>query len=390
MCSKMAARGGMVAFGSLSGAVICASLPAHGAEFTAAPTIALSTDYVENPRLALHTNETHRGSVAEISTRMTARNDLWRWQVTPRLRSTRYDDDDGLLDSDDRFIDAALERRTERGNWSVTSGLTRDTTLTSELDTTGYVQTNRPHRGLTIGASGNWLATERLTFGINMQRQDHRYDDADWTGLVDYTYDAAGVFVSTPLGSNSLLKLTAQAGELDAPGRRMTSQNASARLAYQVQPHPHLQMSFSAGPAFVETQRASDDGAVYGFDAKYQRERLACNVSLERDLTPTGRGVLARRNQVSVSFNYRWRENFSTGLSLRGIQNKDVFAAFGAGAQEVRYARAEARADWQATRRWRIWLSLSGATQRYEADGTEADSARASVGLVWTGQTVQL
>lgn len=390
MCSMTAIRSGVVALGPLAGALMSTSPSACAAEFTVAPVVALSTDYVENPRLALHTDETHRGSVADVSTRMLARNELWRWQMTPRWRSTRYDDDDGLLDSDDRFIDAALERRTERGNWALTSGWTRDTTLTSELGTTGYVQTNRPHRGLTIGASGHWLATRHLTLGGNAQRQDHRYDDTDWTGLVDYTYDAVGVFVRTLLSSRSELQLTAQAGELDAPGRRMTSRNASARLAYQVQLHPHLQIGLSAGPAFVEAARATDDGAVYGLDAKYQRERLACNVSLERDLTPTGRGVLARRDQVTASFNYRWREHFSTALSLRGIQNKDVFATFGSGTQEVRYARAEAKADWQATPRWRVSLSLIGATQRYESDGTEADSVRALVGFVWTGQVMQL
>lgn len=362
--------------------------PSQAAEWLITPTASLRSDYTDNPRLQVNGNDNYAGVVSELAAQLNANSDLWKFSATPRLRSLRYSDDGGL-DSDDQFLVAALERPSERSSWSLSTSYSRDTTLTSELDTTGFVQTNRRHESLSFTGGSSWMLTERTSLGGNLFWQDHHYRDAASAGLIDYSYRAATAFANFMLTEATELRVSGQSGELLIPGSDDPTRDTSVRLTLSYAPAPLWSMSVSAGPSFVSTRERDDEGRLYSLEATRRGERWRWNTTLGRDVTPTGRGVFTRRDKISIGTTYSMRQFLSTTLTLRGIENEDVFVDFGDAKREVRYGLVEARIDWRCAEQWSLSLLLATATQRYGAETPWADNFRAQLGMVWTGRALQ-
>jgi len=374
-----------LAFAMLAGA----SGTAHAAEWLMTPTASVLSDYTDNPRLLADAGESYAGAISEVSTKLRMSGERWRLSAVPRARFSRYASG-SVLDSDDQFLDATLDNATERGSWSLTTSYSRDTTLTSELDTTGFVQTNRRHEGLSLTGSSSWMLTERTSLGGNLFWQDSHYADAASAGLTDYSYRAATAFANFMLTEASELRVSGQSGELLIPGSDDPTRDTSVRLTLSYSPAPLWSMSASAGPSFVSTRERDDEGRLYSLEATRRGERWRWTATLGRDVTPTGRGVFTRRDQLSVSTTYSMRQFLSTTLTLRGIENEDVFVNFGAARREVRYGLVEGRINWRCAEQWSLSLLVAAATQQYGAETPWADNFRAQLGMVWTGRAQQL
>jgi hypothetical protein len=325
------------------------------------------------------------GAVGELQARIDSRTDRSRLSIQPRLRSARYQDD-ASLDSDDQYLDTSFDFSSEKSSWTAAVGLTRDTTLTSEVDTTGIVQANRRHEGISLSGSPTFALTQRLSAGGQLYWLDNHYVDAAATGLVDYEYRAASLFTQFSWSELSLLTLTADAGELVVPSQDSNTRNATLRLGWRYQPAPLWTLEISAGPSVVEADSGSDNGSVFKLDLRRNAERWSFNTSAGRDLTPTGRGVLTRRDQVSFGASRKLTEFVSTGISIRGVRNQDLGAQRQVTFEEIEYGRIDVRVDWRVSQQWTVALGLAAATQSYESRPDSANNYRASLSIVWNGQ----
>src|SRR5262245_60660935 len=105
---------------------------ASAAEWHIAPAATMLADYTDNPRLLGSDGISTVGRVAELSATLLARTETMQWSLLPKLRSSRYTDDEAL-GSDDQYLDAGWQLATQRTTWSANAGYVRDRTLTSEL-----------------------------------------------------------------------------------------------------------------------------------------------------------------------------------------------------------------------------------------------------------------
>ena len=120
---------------------------AAAAEWTLTPSGRVATAYIDNPHLLEEGGASTTGTIGEFAAVAKRRTERMDWTFEPRLRSARYQDDESL-DSDDRSLRTQLGFATERSYWSASADLIRDTTLTSELGSTGLVQANRRHQSV--------------------------------------------------------------------------------------------------------------------------------------------------------------------------------------------------------------------------------------------------
>ncbi|MBB6091250.1 hypothetical protein HNQ60_000096 [Povalibacter uvarum] len=370
-------------------AVACAGLlaggGAHAAEWLIKPDAHVAADYTDNPRMLFENSGSDSGAVAELRADIVRRTDRTTFSVQPRLRSSRYQTEESL-NSDDQYLVARFAHTAERSRWDASLNLTHDSTLTSEIGSTGIVQANRRHEGVSASAGPTWIMSERVQTGAQLYWLGNHYVDADFTGLVDYTYSAMSLFSRFSMTERSSLTVTAQGSVLDVDHQTESTRDVSLRTAWNYQIDSLWSTELSAGPALVRNVYGDDVGGVFSVDISRRDETWNVFTRVGRDLTPTGRGVLTRRDQISFGTDRRLTERFKTGLTASWIRNQDLLPQPGTAFSEVTYGRLDLRADWRLAQSWSVALSLSGSTQEYDTRSGRAESYRALLSLVWNGQ----
>lgn len=374
-----------------AGAALCAQ-QASAAEWQVAPAASVGSSYADNPRLLSEGGTSSSGAIGELNAslrRLTERSAL---TLRPRLRSSRYSDDE-KLGSDDQFVNAGYRWLGVRSDWNMELGLTRDTTLTSELGSTGLVQSNRRHEAASFSVAPRVMFTERVSGGVQMFVVDNRYIDAAFTGLVDYRYTMLSLFSTVLLSdTGSAFSVTAQGGELSTDGfRGSDTRDGTLRLGWSFQPWQLWTAALSAGPSTVETDAGSDSGFVFDGELKRHGERWSLTANAGRSQSPTGRGVLTRRDEVKLTFNRSITERLSTNLGTRWVRSEDLLSQRGRNDKyQVDYGSVDIGASWRVSRDWSLSLQLSANTQDNELAAERADGHRASLSMVWNGQPQSL
>jgi hypothetical protein len=375
----------------VAGAALCAQ-QASAAEWQVAPSAHVGTSYADNPRLLPEGGSSSSGAIGEMKASLKRLTDRSELTLRPRFVSSRYSDDE-TLDSDDQFVTAGYRWVGERSEWNTQLGLTRDTTLTSELGSTGLVQSNRRHESASFTVAPTVMFTERVSGGVQMFLLDNRYVDADSTGLVDYRYTALSLFSTVLLSdAGSALTVTAQGGELSTGGFfGSATRDGSLRLGWSFQPWLLWTATLSAGPSMVETDAGRDSGFVFDSEIKRQGDRWSLTANAGRSQSPTGRGVLTRRDEFKLSFNRSITERLSANVAARWVRSEDLLQQqAGAVTYQVDYSRLDIGANWRLSRDWSLSLQLSGNTQNYELATERANGYRASLNIVWNGQPQSL
>jgi hypothetical protein len=362
---------------------------ADAAEWLVSPTARASSEYTDNPRFLPDGGLSTAGAAIELASSLRRRSERSDLSLSPRVRSARYENDESL-DSDDQYLDGQYTFATERSQWTVSSGFTRDTTLTSEIGATGIVQANRRHEGITVSAGPTLQATERVAVGAQAYWLDSRYVDAESTGLVNYEYRAATLFANIALSELEGISWTAQHSELRVDGQDSRTRSTNISLGWRYRPLALWTLDLSAGPAFVETDFGNDSGVVFSADLQRRSERWTSGLKAARDLTPTGRGVLTRRDQLVLSADRRFTERLSGAVAARWIRNQDLLPQPGVAFSEVEYGRLELSLNWRLTQHWTLSLAGGGAQQKYDSRPDGVDNYRTSLSIVWNGQTQSL
>lgn len=373
----LCACGGLTVLGARTGAA---------AEWTLNPTARVSTDYSTNPRLMIDGGSESTAAVGDLSATLMRRSGRTEWSLTPRLHSERHPDDE-LLDRDDEYLRGAFTYYTERSQWAGTLNFAHDTTLTSELGLTGYTEDNRQHEGISATLGPTYQLSERTSAGLEVLWNDNHYRDAAFTGLVDYRYGALSLFSRHVLSDRSELSMSARAGQLRVPTNPgADKQDASVTLGWSYKPWPLWTLNMSAGPSYARSDVASDDGLVFQTDLQHQAERWTFTTSAGRDITPTGRGALTRRDQLSVAASRSLTERLSASLALRAVRNQELLTQSGGRGEELEYGRVDLRLSWRLAQQWSLALGLGSVTQKVASRRESADNHGASLSIVWNGQ----
>lgn len=365
---------------------------ASAADWQVVPSAFIGTSYADNPRLRVQDDSSASGATGELKAslrRLTERSEL---TLLPRFVASRFSDDESL-DRNDQFVTGSYRWLGERSEWNMQLGLTRDTTLTSELGSTGLVDSNRRHEETSFSFAPRAMFTERVSGGIQMYQVDNHYVDTEVSGLVDYRYTAMSLSSSIALtDAGSALTVTAQGGRLTTEGLfGSETRDGSLRLGWSFQPRLLWSASLSAGPSTVETAIASDTGWVFDGEIKRQGDRWSLTANAGRSQSPTGRGVLTRRDEAKLTFNRSITERLSASVAARWISSEDLLPQrSGVTTYQVEYAQLNLGANWRLSRDWSVSLQLAGNTQDYELAAERANGYRASFNVIWNGQPQSL
>ncbi len=114
------------------------------------------------------------------------------------------------LDNDSGFANLDLAYRLERQQYRLGLGFTSQSTLTSEVATTGLVQVNQQQNSLTVNPGWGYQLTERATLDLAANYQEVTYEDSRVLPLYDYR--AGSVELRGGYAYTERLSLTGQTG----------------------------------------------------------------------------------------------------------------------------------------------------------------------------------
>lgn len=344
-------------------------------------------EYDNNVRLS-YTDEIATTELsAEAGATLARQGDAFSLSLEPRASSVHYVDY-SELNHTDASLALRARRGSERGRFDLALTGLQDSTLTSELGSTGYTQVNKYHRSGTFTLSPSWQWTERLVAVGQFYGTVHRYVDAEFTGLVDYDYGMAASSLSYGWNERSTLAMQLSAGRLRVPDESGYDKTTyAATLTYTRQLDEHWQTVLSWGPSEIRSRTGTNRGSVYELSATRQSELFNTRAALKREVTPTGQGTLTRRDEASLGFYRALSERLSVNINGIWVRNRNVLSSGGLEVNALRYAAASAGAHWKLTPTWSVSTNIGYAQQRYSTADDTARRGQISFSVNWSGLT---
>lgn len=286
---------------------------------------AANAGFVTNPRFEPGSNQSDQTAQLEFDDTTTAQTERGQLTITPRLATTRYNHDTDL-NIVAGSLDLAYVEKLERGEWSVEAlGLT-DSTVTSELGTTGITHVNRRHTAGTVSLGYQHFSTERLTWQIQASGQLTRYTDAAEFGLTNYDYgslQAGPVWSFSERVQGSLLL---GADHLH-PETGIPQSDYSANLQLKRSFSEQYSWRISVGGTRVNygSGASSQSTSVYEIGATRKTERVQWDISVRRAVLPIGIGLLTPETVATASLIVATSERSTLNLTVNGIRTNPVF-----------------------------------------------------------------
>jgi hypothetical protein len=276
--------------------------------------------------------------------------------------------DDSDLNTTDLFLDGEYVRRIETDRFWLKTELDLDSTLTSEVATTGRVQVRDRRVRWEIAPGWERQVSERLSVNANGSFQDVDYDDNDSTGLIDYDFSTFGGGLSYGLNERIQLLGRASFDRYDANTIDNTSETISALggLSFVITETWSVSALLGGRLTDIETRTGTDDstGGVADISATRQLETGSTRFGLTRSIVPSGDGEVL--DTTSVDFNWtknivpRWRGI----LDARAFRNEQPSGD--ASSSDRDYFDLRPRLRFQLEREWSLEFGYRYRYQRYE------------------------
>ncbi len=263
------------------------------------------------------------------------------------------------------FAPVSVRYRTEKDLLEFTGGFSRDNTLLGELQATGVVLGFTQRNQWTANPTWTRNVSERLAFHSSAQLSDTTYESGR---LVDYRLVGGSGGFQYQLTERSQIQLSGSYVDF-----RTTDSPVPLRANY-----PGISMSLThafdesltgtiyGGPRFLFSRSESLHGSIMARDtvwvagAKMAKnwERTAVQVSLVRDLVPSGFGLLIETNRGEATGTYRVSETVTCSLNVVGVLTSgQTVVASGGVFSDSRYVSAAPTLSWKFLEWWQADVS---------------------------------
>lgn len=203
--SCLAARSSAVLLSAATGVVVAA-------EWSVEPSVSLREEYNDNIHLTTSPHNSVWRTLLSPAMTLSGRSETLEVVGNARVNFNKYSGEQGL-DANDRIFGLSSSWKSERNTVSLDVSDTLDSTLASELKTTGYVQARKQRRSASVSPSWNALLTERLSMNVGYSYADVKYDVAP--GLTDYTYQKLSGILQYMWSEQDKVYLVASSDKVD-------------------------------------------------------------------------------------------------------------------------------------------------------------------------------
>ncbi len=292
----------------------------------------------------------------------------------------KYSGEKGLDINDfDLGIDAT--HRTERNKFTLNIAIKLDSTLSSEIQSSGLMQSRRRRINKNFALSWTHSLSERTSLKLSHSYIDVAYKNKKNTGLTNYTYQVMEAMLSYSLNQKTVLSSTLTSSWYKGSG---SSKTKTRNLGFMVGVNHSFSETFSAGAGvgmrYANTEQrltgtnsdTSDAGYILSANIKQTFEQMTVNGMFSRNILPSGGGALLVTDSLAAEVEYSVDERLSLLLEADFYRNSSTDEDDKSRDRIFFSIRPKVR--WRLARRWTIEGSYRYRRQRYDVSGRTADS----------------
>ncbi len=179
------------------------------AEWSVEPSINFREEYNDNIRFLTTAHTGVWQSRLTPSLRLSSKTEVSEVSGSAQFSINQYSGDPQVENRNDQFYTLLTRLQSERNTWAMNASYKQDSTAESERANTGVVHQTRTQRSL-LSLSPSWIRmlTERITFKLDYNYQDVKYDQ-HINNLNDYTSQQAGGTLQYRLSERDTVSLAA-------------------------------------------------------------------------------------------------------------------------------------------------------------------------------------
>lgn len=287
----------------------------------------------------------------------------------------------------------------ELDQWNLAVGSLRDSTLQSELASTGVV-TSRRQRTLD-SIHGGWTHTFGESWSGNLGYSAFRATYQSAPDLVDYDDQIVSAGIGKSISERVSLSLSLSSRDYRTRDDKVRSQVDSVSLGGQWQYSERFGFGISVGRQSTDSEqkydagcvvsgvflicfpagtiRSESNGTTYSGNVGYQFDQSSFSLGLSRGLTASGTGALLRTDSAGLAYSHRFDEILS--LNVGASQTRSRY--FDNPDADSRYSSLSCSLGWQIDERATLGVGYSHSSQRTASQATTARGNLVFMTLNW-------
>ena len=395
--------------------VLCGVLPlavgsSHAAEWSVEPSVGLRTEYNDNINLSPAPHPSVWGIILSPDVKFSGETEALKVTGGLNVRVNRYFGEDGL-DGVDHTLSVRSDYKAERDLLGLNIESISDSTLLSELATTGAVLARSQRHLLTANPSWTRALTEATSFKASYSYTSVRYDDTAGTGLIDYGDQLASIAMQSRLDERTVVSVAAYYDryETKPPDFRATTYGVQGGYDYDFSEtlRGSLNVGLRKTQSIIGSQALVCDGPIiqglcfgtvtevtsvqketstgYTLNALLTKRWRTDTVSgqLSREINPSGAGSLIQTDRVQVIWTKELSPTLSANVAAAAYQSRYIGGIVID--SNSRYYRVEPRLIWRLAEGWVLDAGYSYARQKYDTApvGANANVIYVNLSYAW-------
>lgn len=166
---------------------------ASAVEYSSDIKVRLAGTYEDNARLSYENKINLYGSTATTEAGFEARENNWQIQSNLKLDFTKLNEDS--YNSNDQYLTVGVGRQSERQDLKLSVITIRDSTRTSEIDTSGNIGLRAERReNLAITANWSYMVNDRSRVSLTASTSENEYKGSDYTGYKNFSSEGGWTY----------------------------------------------------------------------------------------------------------------------------------------------------------------------------------------------------
>lgn len=391
--------------GLLAATWLAGVLPASAQQWEFQPRANVQASYEDNITLQPDDPESGLGSSLSVTALALRSRERSRLALSAGLRFNEFAENSDLNNATALFA-ADWSYQMPRSQFQLNQSFSTQSTLTSELATTGATDINRQQYRFRIQPGWTYRLDEVSTLSLSVSYDDVFYEDVADTPLSNYRNGSVSLSASRSLSERLSLNLATSYGLFESQDDENETENLSVQLGADYQLSETFSLSALAGLRRTRVKlidaldrRITEDssGPVFSLSAQKQfADGAAFRALAARELTPSGASEALDTTKLLIGYSYPINERLRFDLSSQAYRNRQLGdqprSRFGSplgdqtAAIDRDYADVKIGLWYQLRPSLSVVFDYSHRRQQTDEDSDSASSNRVSVSLAWRGR----
>jgi hypothetical protein len=278
-----------------------------------------------------------------------------------------------------------MYRRTgERLMFDVQAGIADDSTLTTELGESGFIEGNTRRYSKEASTSLTQYLGARHLLRYQLGVSDVDYERTLGTGLVGYRYPSVGLMYAATVSPRLDLTLSADVARLEVPLTHVETDTRGAQAGFRFRVSENFDLEARLGRTNTQARGRSDVAQSYFASASWHNERSNLELTLSQDVEPSGNGILVHADDLRIGYSFKLTERLTLDANARASLRQDT--AVDLRHYEYRYGAAMLALSWKLDESWTLGVAGNYVRQEYDLFHSDADGQRVGLSLAWRPQ----